>query len=236
MSKRRGLPFGVMALLLILALAAIGVGYGLWSQTLVIAGTVSTGEVDAELSLEEIDLVALEPWGDSFNDYAPQYCDGFTIGQNCDDKDGLNDDFQVENKPVATCVGEFIDAWNMRITVANAYPGVNCFIRYNVENTGTIPVHLYGPDFFFDFDGDGDMDFMGTNGIGTIETDAIHVNDWPPFCFADGVQLHAGEIAYCNLHINVKQTAEEGATYTFLVRFFARQWNETVLPPWRPLP
>jgi hypothetical protein len=232
--SRKALPIGTIVVILIVALAAMGAAYGLWSQVLTIRGTVETGEVDAELSLEEIDLVALEPWGNSFNDIAPQYCTGYTIGQNCDGKDGLNDSFQVEDKPVASCFGEFIDAWNMRITVANAYPGVNCFVRYNVENTGTIPVRLYGPDFFYDIDGDGDYDFMGTNGIGTIETSALHVNDWPPDCFADGVQLHAGEIEYCNLHINVKQTAEEGASYTFLVRFFARQWNEFALPTWRP--
>jgi hypothetical protein len=221
-------------MVLVLALATIGVGYGLWSKTLFITGTVNTGTVDAMLSREEVDLVALEPAGNSFNDLAPQFCNGYTIGQNCDGKDGLDDSFQVEDKPVASCSAVLLNPWTMKVTVSNAYPGVNCFIRYNIENTGTIPVILYGPDFFYDIDGDGDWDFMGTDGIGTIETSALHINDWPPDCFRDGVQLHADDTVFCNMHINVKQTAAQGTTYYFLVQFFARQWNETVLPPWRP--
>jgi len=39
-------------MLLVLALATLGVGYGLWSKTLYINGTVKTGSVDAELTLD----------------------------------------------------------------------------------------------------------------------------------------------------------------------------------------
>jgi len=39
---------GVICLVLMLCLAAIGVGYGHWSQTLNIDGTVDTGELDIE--------------------------------------------------------------------------------------------------------------------------------------------------------------------------------------------
>ena len=41
-------PAMLFAVLLVLALASLGVGYGLWSKTLYINGTVGTGDVDAE--------------------------------------------------------------------------------------------------------------------------------------------------------------------------------------------
>ncbi len=45
---KRKLPLGAVALLLVLALAAMGLVYGNWTQTLSISGTVSTGSVSAE--------------------------------------------------------------------------------------------------------------------------------------------------------------------------------------------
>src|SRR3989304_6841781 len=102
MSKRRGLPFGVMALLLILALAAIGVGYGLWSQTLIINGFVHTGEMDSGLSIAEIDELF------DFNDYCTPGV--YSIGMDCD-KDGfLNDDLEAEDKDVADRTAGLLDS------------------------------------------------------------------------------------------------------------------------------
>ena len=44
---KRKLPLGVVAMLVMLVLATIGVVYGNWTQKLTINGTVSTGSVDA---------------------------------------------------------------------------------------------------------------------------------------------------------------------------------------------
>jgi len=41
-------------MLLVLALASLGIGYGLWSKILFINGTVETGNVDVELSLGDV--------------------------------------------------------------------------------------------------------------------------------------------------------------------------------------
>lgn len=51
----RKMRIGTLAVVLLLALAMVGVGYGLWSKTLFINGTVRTGNVDAELSLEAVE-------------------------------------------------------------------------------------------------------------------------------------------------------------------------------------
>jgi hypothetical protein len=54
MSRKRTLPVTFIAILLVIALATMGVAYGLWSKTLYIKGTVNTGNVDAELSIESV--------------------------------------------------------------------------------------------------------------------------------------------------------------------------------------
>lgn len=45
---RKGLPIGTIVVILVIALAAIGIGYGLWSKVLFIGGVVHTGNVDAD--------------------------------------------------------------------------------------------------------------------------------------------------------------------------------------------
>ena len=48
MLTKKSLPVGTLFIILVIALALMGVGYALWSETLTISGTVNTGEVDVE--------------------------------------------------------------------------------------------------------------------------------------------------------------------------------------------
>jgi hypothetical protein len=121
MSKRRGLPFGVMALLLILALAAIGVGYGLWSQTLIINGFVHTWEMDSGLSSRDRQSsptsMISAPTTDLIID-----CDRTAPERRL----GAGQD-------VAECT-TVLDDYTMEVVVT--LPGFNCFIKWDVPNTG----------------------------------------------------------------------------------------------------
>jgi hypothetical protein len=75
----------MLALVAVIALSALGVGYAMWSDTLYINGTVSTGNLDVQLSgpfvIEDEDLEA-----------------GGT--------DSIDRDSTIENKDVGMC-----DAW-----------------------------------------------------------------------------------------------------------------------------
>jgi hypothetical protein len=213
--SRKSLPVIGLSIMLLIALMTAGVAYGLWSKNLVLNGTVNTGSVDASFSLEEVDES-----GD-FNDFCPS--GGFSIGKDCDGDGELNDHMEVEGKDVGSCEAVMLDAYTMQVTVNGAYPQYNCFVRYNVENTGSIPLKLFGPDYFYE----------GVYSGRAINTSALHANIWPYDCFDDGVQLHTGDAAFCNLHISIYQAAEMDQEYSFLVKFFARQWNEAVMPPWR---
>ncbi|MCJ7708580.1 MAG: hypothetical protein MUO38_13305 [Anaerolineales bacterium] len=222
MLHRKGLPIGVIVALLILALATVGVGYGLWSETLHIYGTVNTGEVDAALSIEEVDQLSNVNQEAAFNDYAPGFCSGYTIGQDCDDDGSVNDDIEAIDplrllpKDVAECTA-WLDAQDphvMRVLIANGYPSFNCFVMYNVQNTGTIPINIHRPVY--------------TN----PNPAAIHFNGWPPSCYLNNTQLDPGaglgpgEQAFCNLHIHVEQPALENSTYEVSIEIFGHQWNE----------
>ena len=114
MDGRKALPITTVLLILALALATVGVGYGLWSKTLFIEGDVRTGEVDAEMSVAEVDQ------SDSYNDICPS--GGTTIGQDCDDDGFLNDDLEAvdpltgEPKDIAECVA-FVAGLPSRVNI-----------------------------------------------------------------------------------------------------------------------
>jgi hypothetical protein len=220
---KKSLPLGAVVMLMILALATIGIGYGLWSKTLFIFGTVNTGNLDAFLSVEEVDQLY------DFNANCPDGS-GYSIGQDCDGDGFLNDDWEWLEKDVAECVAELddTDPQIMRVTITEAYPSYNCFIKWDVHNTGTIPMDVYGPAYFYE----------GVLQGSAINVPELHVNGWPPPCFArydESFQLDPGERIFCNLHVHLNQPAEEKTTYEFEVRVWGRQWNEYWMgPPWLP--
>lgn len=120
MNKR--LPLGLLAILLIVLLAGVGVAYGLWSETLTISGTVNTGEVDVGLSgplvyewVEVNDKPQLEP-----KEKDP-YAECFAVASDTDPSDGME---------------------TITVTVTGAYPSYHCMVKFDVSNLGTVPVHI----------------------------------------------------------------------------------------------
>lgn len=99
---------------LVIALAFVGVGYGLWSKVLFIDGTVETGNVNAVFD---------STW--------------------TDDQD-TSQDPPGHEKHVARCEatidGE--DTQIMHITVLNGYPSYRCTVWFDIMNTGSIPVKV----------------------------------------------------------------------------------------------
>ncbi|HMK08144.1 MAG TPA: hypothetical protein VK449_03840 [Anaerolineales bacterium] len=243
MDGRKALPITSVLLILALALATVGVGYGLWSKTLTIQGTVHTGEVNAVLSLHEIDESR------DFNDaYCPKFPGFYSIGRDCDNDGFLSDaiEMEYEGKDVAHCTaelvntGEYPDLENdgpqgMLVTIRDAYPSFNCFIRWDVTNAGSVPIKIHTPKAYAVTPG-GNLLLTGGVTYGGNYGQAAggyiyHLNSWPPVfptgtCYTNDTQLHTNEQAECNLHFHLGQLAEQGADYQFLVEVFAHQWNE----------
>jgi len=213
MDGRKALPITTVLLILALALATVGVGYGLWSKVLTIQGTVYTGEVNAQLSIEEIDEG-----------------DAALVSDN-----GVNEDHEIEGKDIGECSVALIsqsppDLDNegpqlMRITIENGYPSYSCFVNFNVQNNGSIPIKVDQPKLSGVDIGALDVAFL----TGNIGTEGCYYNEVngsavPPVFVHP--QLEPKEQTFCTIWVHVRQEAKQGATYTFLARVLAHQWNE----------
>jgi predicted ribosomally synthesized peptide with SipW-like signal peptide len=130
MSIRKTLPIGTIFILLVIALALVGVGYAFWSETLTISGTVTTGEVDVQ-----------------FSTYEPVEC--------VDTQAGLCQPEPSEKAAAANCTVAWLgpDADSngdsgydqMAVTVTGMYPGYHCKVSFDVTSTGNVPVHVELP-------------------------------------------------------------------------------------------
>lgn len=124
--SRKSLPLGIMAMILIVALATMGIAYGLWEEKLVIDGTVYTGEVDVGFSgpwpFEWVDVNGspqMEP--DIKDKYAECYAWRWDADPGSDGEEGIT------------------------VEVVGAYPSYHCWVVFDVSNIGTVPVHVSHP-------------------------------------------------------------------------------------------
>jgi hypothetical protein len=124
---RKGLSIGTIVVILVVALAAIGVGYGLWSETLKIEGTVHTGEVDVGFS------------GPYIDEWVYVTGQGYIL--------------EPDEKDVTTCQAALFGSQDPQdngasrivVTVTGAYPYYLCRLGFDVTNLGTVPVHVHQP-------------------------------------------------------------------------------------------
>jgi hypothetical protein len=173
---------GLLALALVLALGALGVGYAHWTDTVFIEGQVCTGEVDVGLDpdrISEIDDCPDQNWDGWFYD-------GFTIScPNGYHFTGIGD--APEGKCPATVVFNTTDENGdgcvdiLEVTIQNAYPHLLVHLSIYVCNCGTIPVIL--------------------------QTPIITQSDFLLIEYGDniGVQLHPGECKEISLYVGVVQ-------------------------------
>jgi hypothetical protein len=120
--NHRRLPLGLIATGLLLVLASFGIVNGLWSKTLEINGTVTTGDVNVDWS------------GFSFSD---ELC---IVGLNplfpCD--------FPPKNVGQGECHIDPADHQIMVVTASNVYPSYDFDCEVEFKNTGSIPVNFTG--------------------------------------------------------------------------------------------
>jgi len=112
--RKRMPPLGVVAVVIVLALASIGVVFGLWSKVLTIDGTVNTGNVDAVWFLAS--CAENPPDGE---------VEGKDVGQ-----------FSIAPDPN--------DQEILIFTIENGYPSylVDCEVHF--ANNGSVPIKIRG--------------------------------------------------------------------------------------------
>lgn len=187
----------LLALTLVVALGTLGVGYGLWSKTLTIGGTVTTGDLNAD-------------W-----DFIPP-CTEFHPWPN----GGNSGEYLGKDVGSVTATVDPNDAQILHFTVDNGYPSyaVDCEVEYS--NTGTIPVNVVATTIV---PGTGltNCDLTG-NQRKTLTCDQLTV----VFADGIGAQIDPGDGQGSSLRIHVNQLAKERTSYEFEVRVCLAQWNE----------
>jgi hypothetical protein len=225
---------GVLVMIMILALASLGVGYGLWSKILFIEGTVNTGNVHAlfqEAFTDDDDKID-NPAKDSMDtdaciDYGDvdQYTiedDNPTPGfSSCDPAASGRDPKPHHDKDVGACIAAITDDPNVAtVTKWNVYPGYFCTAWFDVVNDGSIPVKVESVTIDgkpvspsvptpFDLNGDDEADVK------------IHVSDIK-IC----QQIDPGEIVQMDIDQEVLQPAPQGTSLSYKVQVQLNQWNE----------
>jgi hypothetical protein len=210
-TMKRGLaPAGVAFMGLAVALAILGVGYGLWSDTLRISGAVATGSVNAAFSLHEVDegLARGAAGGPADNDVWEDKEAGGIDTAECYVRI-YNAATPVDEAPVADTAEDLISARPsdfLFVYLKNAYPSFNCYVDFDVHNVGSIPIKVNQPVI-------GPQ--PGAN-ILTVET---------LYCYENGVQVEPGKEALCTLHVHVERGAAPNSIYRFGATICAYQWN-----------
>ena len=122
--KRGFLSTGVLFLVLVGLLGALAVGYGLWSKTLTIEGTVTTGDFNADWDTATTNdpVGTLDPCTPGLN---PTGC-------------------TAPAKDVGSCVVTGLGTQDLEILIDNAYPSYECTITASITNTGDIPFNVVG--------------------------------------------------------------------------------------------
>ncbi len=214
MLGRKYLPVTALFMLLVLALVAVGVGFGLWSKLLTINGVVNTGTVDAVFyqAFTDDDGGIQNPDKDAGDEgpcplYGDSGCDPRAFGPNPDryDKDVGECEVWIDDK----------DNEILHIRVDNGYPSYHCTVWFDIWNNGSVPVKIQSLEV---------TPANFTNGVevtvGLSELACGQQID----PVADPASLEG--LAQGDIHIHVEQAAEQDAEYTFDAALFLVQWNE----------
>ena len=112
----------------------------------------------------------------------------------------------------------FIDAWitgdTLNIDIWNAYPSAYYVVMWNIECTGSVPIHFDWPWIGTDLPAGATFTFTDTAGV--------------PIKWY-GYQMHPGEILWGMLTIHLENDAEQRSSYYFYIDLQYGQYNE--FPP-----
>ncbi len=220
---------GLLILTLIIALGALGAGYAMWSDEIIIRGSVDTGTVCVEWSGFNDSDYCLGTEGDP-PPPPPQVVPGM------DPKFPVGNDRYWDKNVACTEILYYedengIDYKTLLITVFNAYPGYYADWQLEWRNCGTIPVRIQAIEITpLNFTIASDTDWQNPEADGEIWIHWVGINT------TLGDQLHYGDEQATSFKLLVMQTAEQGRglegtePYQFLVTLKAVQWNEYQSP------
>ena len=206
----------VMAMfaLLMIALSVAGFAYATWSDSVQIEGTVEMGELIFGILDNSVTTWDNEP--------------GLPVPKDVADCWAVLDDFEtsVHHEPPETV------AHVMYITVDNAYPQYEQWIKFALKNAGTIPVHIIEVTIT-GYD-ETDMEVLTYDPVAGGFVDPVQgliINfDFYKQATLDPVepcqQIDPCTEEWVEIYMDFKEEAEPCHTYTFKIYIEAVQWNK----------
>lgn len=196
-NRKPALPAGAFFSLLTVSLAVVGVGYGLWSKSLRVEGTIATGRVHARWTLAN--CAEFHPWPDG----------------------GFPGEVEGKNVGSTTATIDPSDPQILHVVLANTYPSyaVDCEVHYT--NDGSVPVIVRGisvagasPNLTGCVLDPGQTSTLACDQLTIVLVDGV------------GAQVDPGDGMASSLVVHVEQPAAQKATYKFDVLVCMAQWNE----------
>jgi len=217
---------GLLILVLVIALGALGVGYAKWSDTVTVSGTISTGSVSIGIKDAGVGDTGADP------DFAP----------------GVNSEGKNVASHVSTNGSQIgTTGWyeNITETISNAYPWYASSTTIEIMNLGTIPVKIDDvrmPTTSFE-DPDNLMAFMQIDSFTLTYKDELNVthtvtgDSYEDLAAYDSLQIPAQSFAtlvidfHFNEDVNIDSDSDleqmpMNATLSFDIVITASQWNE----------
>jgi hypothetical protein len=237
MTKKK---IGLLALALVLALGALGVGYASWSDTIFVSGTVETGSVDLEIidcsntwvwkyPTDNIsvthtwDSTTLEPVNDPNPNGGPTPAASYQLisWADCDN--------------TSTDVGQPNERKEITVYFGNGFPCTELTADFIVHYNGSIPAMVDIQNVAFTGDAE-DLALLAE--VLTVTFYPIENESWKPGdAITEGdlgeplvdcpVQMHFCDYVYCVMSLNIPQqdqymSLSGGVT----AEIYAIQWNE----------
>jgi hypothetical protein len=227
MRRSRTLPVGGLIMILVLALASLGVGYGLWFKTLTVEGIVRTGDVNAEFVTaftDDDNKVDDAEFDSQDTGDCPISVNGKT---SCDPAETGRDPKAHYDKDVSECFARLTDNdeqpgnQSAEIEITNGYPSYHCTGWFKIRNNGTVPVKIVGATINdqavaigeprdFDLGGDEKADL-------SVQLSDIRICQ----------QIEPLEEVWMDIDQHVLQPAPQGEKLNYTVKIQLNQWNET---------
>ncbi len=219
---------GILALALVLALGALGIGYASWTDTITIDGTVNTGDVD-------INVVG---YSSTFVYKVPGEEPEIKINHVFNATDATTD----PNNPggnsflVASAIAEYWGDDTVKITYTDLFPSINFVADVLLKYEGSIPVKVnvadivinsgaWMLDLYIQPGSSADDDTVGIWISGWKSNAAGEKGDW--IDYAPGMQLHDGDYILVEFHIHLPQEdALMNQSGSFTATLEVIQWNE----------
>ena len=216
--------FGLVLLVLVIALGALGVAYSDWTDQVNISGPVSTGKVIWQFVQP---IGSLDPCP-----HGPPWYVGAGKGDWTSVPD-LNGDVYQMDKNVGCTDVNVIDPHNLQVDLWNVYPCYYTDVTVHMKNLGSIPVRILGPVLTYpDPNNPGEditvvlpnytiVHIIGFDQYGGI-SDVIELR-WVD---NTGEQVEPGQKVEDSMEIHVMQAAQQSFQYTFHISLQVVQWNE----------